>query len=166
MDKLPHTHTDNDKTLLVGTSTVKDIHEEKLVRTTVKSVSGGVISGIREAVNGVTGPYDRVILIGVGNDCDNDDDVDVENIMKQLKLLIRDAKRISKHITVGASYPRNKGAQTTDTIDSFNAGLIVICEEEGCTIANNDDTFKLRDGQSHDAYLLSDGVHLTYEGTN
>ena len=38
--------------------------------------------------------------------------------------------------------------------------------EEGCTLVNNDDTFKLRDGQPNDAYLLSDGVHLSYAGTN
>ena len=113
------THTDNGKTLLVGTSIVKDIDDEKLVRTTVKSMSGGVISGIREAINDVTDPYDRIIIMAGGNDCDNDEETDVENIIKKFKLLIRDAKRISKHITVGTACPRNKGKQTTDNIDSF-----------------------------------------------
>ena len=62
--------------------------------------------------------------------------------------------------------PRLKSQLTTERIDCLNAGLQVLCAEEGCAIINNDDTFKLSNGDINDAYLLKDNTHLTYAGTN
>ncbi len=54
----------------------------------------------------------------------------------------------------------------SDKIDSVNAGLQVLCQEETVTFKDNNPSFHLADGTINDGYLLADGVHLTRTATD
>ena len=103
-----------------------------------------------------------------GNDCDshNNDSRPVSDILEDYRLLIQDTKSKTHTVHVGSVCPRLKGQSVTDRIDSLNAGLQVMCNEEECTFINNDESFKLSNGAANDEYLPSDRVHLSYCGTN
>jgi len=71
-------------------------------------------------------------------------------------------------LTIASVCPRttSRVKDTGDKIQSVNAGLHVLCSEEGWTFVDNDPYFHLGDGSINDGYLLGDGVHLTRRATN
>ena len=155
-------------TCVIGSSIVRDVDPDKLVNTDVISISGGTIPMIHDTVNGLTNIYDRIILMVGGNDCDSHNNASrpVSDILEDYRLLIQDTKSKTDTVHVGSLCPRLKGQSVTDRIDSLNAGLQVMCNEEECTFINNDESFKLSNGAANDGYLLSDKVHLSFCGTN
>ena len=156
-------------TVVIGSSIIRDISEEKLVATQCICKRGGVIKDLQEALDSLPmkKPSSRIILIGGGNDCDTDnDDLDVSGITSQYKDLVECAKAKATSVTICSVCPRNKTAAVNQRIDSLNAGLKDIASDLGVDFLNNDPIFHLQDGTLNDGYLLADGVHLTRPATN
>jgi len=92
-------------------------------------------------------------------------------IIDRYKDLITTTKAIATHVTVSSVCPRVKEDQTisikvSEKIESVNASLQILCQEEGVTFVNNTQSFYLADGSVNDGYLLRDGVHLTKSGSD
>ena len=156
-------------TVVIGSSIIRDISEEKLVATQCICRRGGVIKDLQEALGSLPTekPFSRIILIGGGNDCDtDDDDLDVSGITAQYKDLVECAKGKATNVTICSVCPRNKTAAVSQRIESLNAGLKGIASDLGVDFLNNDPIFHLQDGTLNDGYLLADGVHLTRPATN
>ena len=159
------------RSVVIGSSILRDLDQDKLDNTDVISISGGKVPDIhRKLAELPKDTYNRVTLMVGGNDCDNPgSDVSpqaVTDIITDYRALITDAKSRAPEVFVGTVCPRLKGPDVDARIDSLNAGLNVLCGEEGCTLINNDESFKLSNGSANDGYILKDKVHLTYSGTN
>ena len=80
--------------------------------------------------------------------------------------MVKDAKKHCSYVRIATIPPRNVGEVTSCRIDALNAALVEMCSEDGITLINNDETFKLRDGSINDGYYVQDGVHLNKAGSN
>ena len=69
-------------------------------------------------------------------------------------------------VTVSSVCPRLKTADTTNTIDAVNAGLVTLCAGKDVIFADSTPSFTLGDGNVNDGYLHRDGVHLTHAAVN
>ena len=156
-------------TVVLGTSIIRDIDEQKLVATKCVCIGGGLIKDLQAAVDRFPANQKlcRMVLIGGGNDCDSQvTDLDVTVIVSQFKDLIDSAKCIASTVSVSSICPRNKSQELTDRINALNAGLSTLCGDLGVDFVNSDPSFTLKDGSLNDGYLIQDNVHLSRAGTN
>ena len=136
------------------------------MNTTVTTVSGGVISDIKDRVTNIKDKYSSISIVVGGNDCDSNTAPD--EIIDQYRGLIATAKSKATNVTVSSVCPRIRTdkLELNDKIDSVNAGLQVLCHDEAVNFVNNNSSFHLADGSVNDGYILADGVHLTRTATD
>ena len=165
------TKSKNEKTLVIGSSIVRDISESHLEKTDVVCLPGGRIKDVTEAVSQKPADlYDRVVLVVGGNDC-NPRNSEAENpasdIVSEYKSLINVSREKAKSVLVSSICPRNLSPDVNSKIDSVNAGLQEMCDEEqDVTFIDNSPSFHLGDGSINDAHYLDDGIHLKYKASN
>ena len=148
------------KTLLLGSSLIRDIDSTKLVNTDVTCVRGGKIKDFVAKVEACDNNYDRTVLVLGGNDCHPD--TEPNTVVDRYRELVHKVKTKSKSTTVSSICPRMLPENVKGTIDAVNAGLQGLCEDEDVSFVNNDPSFHLADGSINDGYIMKDGVHLTY----
>ena len=122
--------TDVVRSLLVGSSIIKNVDESKLKNMKVICLRGGHISDIRASLARLPSGtrYDRTVIVVGGNDCA--DERDANEVVEMYRELVQQVKRISTSITVSSICPRNKTEGLTQIIDAVNAGLQSLCSEE------------------------------------
>ena len=161
---------EKERTLLVGSSLVRDMEQSHLVNTDVVCIPGGKISDVLKTVSQAeTDKYARIALVVGGNDCDPRNPSTRETpseIVDKYKSLIQVSKEKARNVLVSSICPRISSTSTMTHIDSVNAGLQVLCAEENVTFIDNTLSFHLKDDSVNDAFFLDDGIHLTYKATN
>ena len=111
------------------------------------------------------------IVVG-GNDCSARTDPEpVDELLSQYKDMVSDTESKAGHIIIATIIPliqdANMNIDVNGRIDALNVGLVSMCQEnENYTLINNDDFFKLKDGEINDGYFLNDGTHLNKKGSN
>ena len=158
-----------DGTVVLGSSIIRDVDEDKLVNTKCVCIPGGCIIDLTAKVNTfpTSSKLRRLVLAVGGNDCDSRaDDKPVPDILTEYESLIKSAQEISVSVTVSSICPRNKTGAVKERIEALNAGLKVLCDDLNADYVDNDPTFHLQDGSINDGYLLPDGTHLTKAATN
>jgi len=156
------------KSVLIGSSLIRDIDANKLVDTSVVCKPGAKIKDIHNIVTNeldTEGIKSLTIVVG-GNDCDSIPPIPADKIVETYSNMIDDAKSKARSVIVSSVCPRLKSPEVIDKITAVNAGLQVVCETKGVTFADSTSSFYLQDGSINDGYLLQDGVHLTHRATN
>lgn len=156
----------NQRSLLVGSSIIRDIDESKLEDTKVICKSGGCIKDVEDVVKNLTHEYEEITLVVGGNDCDSATPKTAQEILEAYGSLMDTAKTRAEQINVSSICPRLKSQQTTETIQAVNAGLTVLCADKNATFKDNSQSFYLGDGTVNDGYLQNDGVHITRAAVN
>ena len=163
-------HKSQEKTLLAGSSIIRDISETCLDNTDVACRPGGRINDITEIVKKTpSDKYSRIVLVAGGNNCDQRDLSTAETpseIVDQFRSLVSVCKQKAPEICVSSICPRLRSPEIVNRIESTNAGLQVMCEEENVTYIDNSTFFYLKDNSVNDAYLLTDGCHLTHKAAD
>ena len=156
------------KTLLIGSSIIRDVDEAKIENVEVRSYSGATVKEIHTEMRDIKNKYEKVIIVAGGNDCDtNGDGRDISDVIVDYRELITDCKKLAPEVSVATVCPRLKGLAVTERIDALNVGLQVLCSDESCALLDNEATFKLGNGAINDGYILKKcKTHLTYAGTN
>ena len=154
--------------LLIGSSLIRDIDAAKLEDTKVVSLPGGRIDDVTEYLTKTDTKFKSITLVVGGNDCAARTDPEpVAELVQKYSDMTKEAKRLADDIRVSTVIPRITDTENvSERIDAMNAGLVSMCHSENHTIINNDNFFKLRDGEINDGYFLADGTHLTKSGTN
>ena len=143
-----------------------DIDEQKLVNTNVVSVRGGKIKDIKDRLISDAINYNNLFLLVGGNDCNSkSDQPTTEAIVDDYRELIKEAKKVAGAVHVGSILPRGKQEPgVTERIDSVNAALVTLCDDENVTYVDHDDNFKLRSGTQHKSYFKDDLIHPNPDG--
>ena len=130
-------------TLLVGSSIIKDIQEENLIKTNVICKRGGKIKDVTEVITGINGRFDEVTILVGGNDCEgngNDDDI-VKKVMTDYSELIECTKEKSLKVNISSIIPRNKQNVKT-RIKEANSKLETMCAGmDVCKLHRSKQTF-------------------------
>ena len=158
--------------IVIGSSVLRDIDNEKIKNTIVHSISGGKIGDALQYVNDLpAGKYSTICLLIGGNDCD-EPQTPTADIIKSYNELIGNAMTKCTNVTVASILPRRcpDNANISDRIDTVNAELQVLCADRGCNFIDNNTAFKLQDGSLNDGYYLIERqspklIHLNDRGT-
>ena len=162
----------NTKSLLIGDSLIRDIDQEKLVKTTVKHISGAKTKDVAQHLQedaDCEGPLGSVYVCVGTNDCgDHDADLtEVANAYETMVTEINTRVGSSANIIVASIPPRKDDVESQARVETLNKSLKTIAERRGATFIDNDKSFRLADNEINDGYLLpSDQLHLTRQGTN
>lgn len=157
------------KSILIGSSLIRDVHQDNLLNTSVICKSGGTIDAIDNIITNELPKdehYHTMTLVVGGNDCATTPPTPANEVIDKFAKLIDNAKTRAKSVVVSSVCPRMKEPEVTETISLVNAALQVTCAAKEVTYADSASSFYLRDGNVNDGYLLKDGVHLTNRATN
>ena len=158
--------------LVIGSSMVRDIDADKLLDTEVICLPGGHIKDVHDYLRKSHRTFKDVTILVGGNDCAARTDPEpVEELLHKYKDMAVEANRLTQDVRVATVIPRipreTDNTDIPDRIEAFNAGLVSMCQDsEHLELINNDDYFRLKDGEINDGYILQDGTHLTKNGTN
>ena len=122
---------------------------------------GGKLAGIEKKISELSSSYDTIMVVAGGNDCDTSPSTPALTVIDAFASVIDAAKA-----KVSSVCPRLKTADTTNTIDAVNAGLVTLCADKDVIFADSTPSFTLGDGSVNDGYLHRDGVHLTHAAVN
>ena len=157
------------QTLLIGDSLIRDFDESKLKDTHITCVPGAKVSDVLHHLRTSEETFDTITVCVGTNDCATDSEFDENKVVDEYKEIINCAKtRVihNKRINISSIPPRSDSEKYQEHIDVINACLSTIASDNGVSFINNDMTFKLNDGSPNDGYLQSDGIHLSFRGTN
>ena len=129
----------NSKSILIGSSLIKDIDSDKLIDTSVVCKPGGKIKDIHNVITNDVSNEDRyktmTIVVG-GNDCDTTPPTSAADIVEDYAKMIDDAKSKAQDIVVSSVCPRMISPDVTEKIAAVSAGLQVTCDAKGVTLGN------------------------------
>ena len=155
------------KSLLIGSSIIREVSEDKLVNTDVVCKRGGTISDICKEVEKISkGHYNHIAMVVGGNDCSSQPSRSPTDTVEGYSKLIDAAKAKAETVTDSSICPRLTSDELQQNIDAVNAGLIAMCGEKQVLYADSTPCFRLGDGSINDGYLMEDGVHITKQATN
>ena len=158
----------NGKTLLIGSSLIRNIDENRIMNTEVVCLRGAKVCDIHRELNeksdNKTIKYGNIILMCGGNNCAASNP-DISSIATDFKELIATAKSVAMQVTVCSIPPRLEPSHAGEAISSLNAALQSLCSDLKVHFANQHDLFHLQNGSVNDGYL-ADNVHLTLKGSD
>lgn len=166
--KLLKSNTTSDPTLILGDLLVKDIVPNKLINMEIQAEPEAKATDILPRLKESTNDTYCSIAVCAGTNDRNSKEFSAETISTVFRDIINAAKpKVTdvKSIKIASIPPRNDCKEVQQHIEALNAALIAITEDEGATSVNNDLSFKLADSSPNDGYLLTVGIHLTYNGT-
>jgi lysophospholipase L1-like esterase len=153
--------------LVIGDSLLRDIDQNKLQDTRVISLSGGTLQDARRTLDQNSNVFDHIFLAIGTNDCSRES-FSEGTFIEAYKDLVQAAKqKVSDEskVCIVTIPPRMDSMSHQSNIELVNGCLASLADETNAKIINNDSTFKLADGSPNDAYLLSDQLHLSCNGT-
>ena len=166
--QLNESSTSGSPSLLIGDSLLKDIDPKCLTNTSVNVTSGAKVTDILTKLKTTNDHYSSIIVCAGTNDC-SDNNFSPEIISTTYRDIIKAAKakvNEPKKVKISSIPPRSDSKEAQQRVEVVNASLVALAQDEGATYIDNDATFKLADGSPNDGYLLDDGIHLTFKGSN
>ena len=164
--KLPDSRPNivNGKTLVVGSSIIRDISASKLKDTDVITLPGGLIRDVTNTVKSypTATKYSKIVLVVGGNDCDTSEQSSrsASDIVEDYSTLVSEAKLRGNDIVISSVCPRMKCRSVTERVSAVNAGLQSLSsDEQGTSFIDNTPMFTLADGTLNDGYFTNDGIH-------
>lgn len=150
--------------LLVGSSHLKRL-DTLSPQVVIEAVSGGKVQDATKTLKSLPDNYsDTVTIVSGSNDCASSDPC--ESIVDQFKTLGTEAKRVAKKtVAISSVLPRLTSDEYTTRADHVNEHLQTLCREQEFKFINNDDNFRLLNGQVDDSLICRDKVHLTDRGS-
>jgi lysophospholipase L1-like esterase len=162
----------NTKSLLIGDSLIRDIDQEKLLKTSVKHIPGAKVSDVARHLNEdveFEGPLKNVYVCVGTNDC-SDQDADLNEVAEAYEAMVTDVNsRVGSpaNVIVSSIPPRKDDQGSQARVDTLNKSLQTIARRTGATFIDNERSFRLADNEINDGYLLpTDQLHLSKQGTN
>ncbi len=156
---------DDPGTIVIGDSLVKDLNDQKLEDTSVVCQRDARITDVAEKVKDLKPGFKNIVLVAGGHDCDGSDRT-AASIVDSYTRVVDEAKKKAESVTVVSIPPRLRSQETSEKIQTVNAGLLAMCGEKGATFANNDPYYVFADGTTNEGYLEADGIHLSRSGLN
>lgn len=154
-------------TLLMGDATLQAIDPKKLLKTQVVVNTSAKVEDVSKKIEENSDSYSKVIICVGTNDCVSESINHVE-VADSYKSLIEKAKSkvcTPADVIISSVVPRSDSTATQGRVETLNDCLENLTKDAGVTFVNNDDVFKLKDGNICTAFFKDDGTSLTSQGT-
>jgi hypothetical protein len=153
------------KTLLIGSSMVRSIGTKDSSKVEIQCYPGATVKDITDNISKCEGSYEKIIVVGGGNDCEKDSN-STSDINSSIQSLVNKAKEKTKSVTVSSILPRPKKPECHLKMDHVNENTRKVGNDShSYEFVDNDKTFKLADMSINEAYYSNDKIHLNYHGT-
>ena len=163
-DLIKNTSSGVNDNLIIGSSIIKHIDPKAAMNTDVISISGAKCGDICNKLASMGRTCKNITLVVGGNDCSSS--METIGIIENFALLVACAKSCaSESVSVTGICPRPENPIVQDRINQVNIALKTASEKHDFKFIDTNNMFTLKDGSINDGYLLDDGVHLTYKGT-
>ena len=160
----PERRIEKERTLLLGSSLVSDIHSKDSSVLDVQCNPGASLSHLTDELSKIKASYDHIIVVGGGNDCCNREYTSSDVTKSMSDLLTKASEKASK-ITVSSILPRPKEPAVHLKMDHVNEQIKKLCQDTPkYNFVDNDGSFKLADMTPNEAFFV-DGVHTSFLGT-
>ena len=167
MTSVDNQHLDR-KTLLIGSSLLRYIDEQRLQATEVRCLYGALVKQIAlelEALADGGAKYARIIIVAGGNDAAVlKKDIDLEATVNSLRVAIIAAKRMCDDIAVSEIPPRFSPLHVNGNISTLNKEFYTLSEDLSVSFLPNRSYFYLPSNEINHKYY-DDDAHLTFKGT-
>ena len=158
----------NGKTLVIGSSLIRNFDENRAANTQVVCMRGAKVADVKTELTTITSDkgikYEHIVLLCGGNNC-AESDPKIDEIASAYRDLVQTAQSAASKVTVGSIPPRLEPRHANDAIHSLNAALQSLSADTGVIFANQHELFHLQNGNINDGYL-ADNVHLTMKGSD
>jgi ribA/ribD-fused uncharacterized protein len=150
------------KTLLIGTSLLRNVNSEKLVNCDIVAKGGAKVDDLSRTLSAMdpSKKYKEVILVAGSIDRESASQDDVINAFKAFTVCASD--RTNK-ISISSVLPRSDKDMKEST-KALNSELKKLCDNDGHNFVDHDLTFHLLNGEINRALLSDDGLHLSQPG--
>jgi len=150
--------------LLIGTSLIRNVDPSKLQNCEVIAKGGALIQDLHKtlAVLPENKKYSEITVIGGSIDIESKT---ADDIATDYQALIVSASMRTEKVSICSVLPRTD-KQLPEITNKVNGEQRKICQDEGHTFLDIDDSFHLRNGKINSACLLPDGLHLTKYGVD
>ena len=142
------------KTLIIGTSLLRNLDEGKLDQSEVRSLSGAKMRDIATELEAMASDglhYGRVVILAGGNDAAQPvESLDLESTMTAFNDAVVAAKKLSNDVAVTEIPPRFKPPHAKDNISALNANIVAAASELSIEYVSNQNYFLL---QSNDIMM-------------
>lgn len=150
------------KTLLIGTSLLRNVNPDKLVNCDLITKGGAKIDDLTQIIASMplSREYKEVTLVAGSIDIESGSKDDVLSAFKAFAVCAADK---TKKIRISSVLPRGDKNYKTE-IDAINEELKHMCNTDDHEFIDNDPTFHLMNGHINKALLNDDGLHLSQAG--
>ena len=154
--------TEPTKTLLIGTSLLRNINPEKLVNCDLIAKGGAKVDDLSQIIASMpdSREYKEVILVAGSVDLESGSQADVINAFKAFTVCALDK---AKKVRISSVIPR-ADTHIKARIDPLNVELKNMCNADQHEFVDNDPFFHVMSGEINKALLLEDGLHLSQAG--
>ena len=154
-----------ERTVVTGTSLLKQNDEDKLRNTKVICLPGAKLRQVANVISTLPPDiaYDEMVVLAGGNDIADTDEL--QDTVDAYLTVITEAKKQCANITISSVPPRLNNTNFTDKIKRFNTPLCQMADDHNCRFINQHDGFHLVSGNINDGYY-DDDVHPNLKGTN
>ena len=141
-------------TIVVGTSLLKHMDEDKLRNTKVICLPGAKWQQVAKVISALPSDtaYDKMVVLAGGNDVANTGEL--HDTVDAYLTVITEAKKQCANITISSVLPRLNNTNFTDKIKRFNAHLCQMAEDHNCGFVNQHDGFHLVGIRKHKWRIL------------
>ena len=157
------------KTLVIGSSLVRNLDEAKIDRSEVRSLSGAKMRDIATELEAMASDgvkYSRVAFLAGGNDASQPiESMDLEGTMAAFNDAVKAAKELSSGVAVTEIPPRSQPPHAKDNIAALKANIVAAAAELSIACVSNQNYFLLQSNDTNDGYFY-DHVHLTIKGSD
>ena len=158
----------NSTTLVIGSSLIRNIDENKLKDTEVRCMSGAKFRDIAAelvALADSDNRYARIVILAGGNDAAAPTEhINLEDTVESARAAISAAKRMSNKVAVSEIPPRFSPPHANDDISALSANMLTLAEELSVSFLPNRSHYFLQSDEINDGYYYVD-VHLTLKGS-
>lgn len=150
------------KSLLIGTSLLRNVNSEKLVNCEIIAKGGAKVDDISKILTSIdqSKQYKEITLVAGSIDLESGSQADLMNAFKAFTVCASDR---AVKVNISSVLPRTD-KPLNEKIEALNNELKNMCDNDGYNFIDHDPTFHMLNGQVNSALLEADGLHLSQAG--
>ena len=161
---------DKNEIYLVGSSILREVPEDDILKGSVKSISGGKIADIKENMNSLEITPKVIISQCGGNDLDKENSSVEETVTNYtLALTEMKTKMPNTKLIISGLPPRHSNMEIRMKVKDYNEEMKQWCDTNDMTFINNEEMFEYKSGDVYtESYVMTGhtpAVHLTRKAT-
>lgn len=148
--------------LLLGTSLLRNINPGKLENWEIIAKGGAKVEKLTQDLNDIpeNKRYKEIVVVAGSIDLESKEIAEIAADYQALSVI---ASAKCEKLSFSSVLPRTD-KKYREKAKALNEKLKAVCENDGFNFIDNDPTFLMLNGNTNEAFLVNDGIHLSKMG--